>query len=88
VVVLVSGCVYEAQPVVVVHGPHVGVLKGAKKEWRESEGIAERLKGRGMGRREADGVIAVLRPTQDGFVVHWCGIPLIPPTLHIISHGE
>jgi hypothetical protein len=37
--------VHEAQPVVVVHGPHVGVLKGAKKEWRESEGIAERLKG-------------------------------------------
>jgi hypothetical protein len=36
------------------------VLKGAKEVWRESEGITERLKGRGMGWWEADGVIAVL----------------------------
>ena len=87
-VVLVDGREYEAQPVVVMYSPHVGMLEGAKEVRRESEGITEGLKGRGMGWWEAYWVIAVLWPAQDRFVVYRCGIPLVPPVLHVISHGE
>lgn len=62
-VVQADGRKYEAQPVVVMYGPHVCVLEGAKEVWRESEGVTERLKGRGMGGWEAYVCVIYIIPT-------------------------
>ena len=70
-----------------VEGTHVCMLEGAKEVGRQGEERGDGLECSRMSRREARGVVAMLRPSEHGLVVDGARVPLVPRHLHIITYG-